>query len=98
MSSRGEYEVTDLNNMYLKDGELKLIVLKKSNYWLDAGTSETLLKASNFVCKTIKKTKQQIACLEEIAYKNGLINKEQLKEHYNILKKTSYGKYLEKYL
>lgn len=95
---RNEYEVTDLNNMYLQNNELKLVQLSKKNYWLDAGTCEGLFKASNFVYKKIKKTKQQIGCLEEICYKNGFINKEQLNELYKDLSKTEYGKYLEKYL
>ena len=97
-SKRGEYEVTDVNNMYLQDGELKLIKLKKSNYWLDAGTSEGLFLATKFVYKTIKKTKKQIGSIDEICYQNGYITKEQLKQNYEKLKKSDYGKYLEKYL
>ncbi len=94
LSKRGEYEVTDLNNMYLSRGELKLCKVPKKNFWLDAGTSETLLKASNFVFKTIKKTKKQIGCIDEIAYQKGYITKEQLQKNYGKLKKTSYGQYL----
>lgn len=94
LSERGEYEVTDLNNMYLNKQELKLCKVPKKDFWLDAGTSETLLKASNFVCKTIKKTKKQIGCIDEIAYQKGFITKEQLQKNYERLKKTSYGQYL----
>ena len=98
LSKRNEYEITDLNNMYLNAGDLNLVRLSKKNYWLDAGNCEGLCKATNFVRKQIKKTKKQIACLDEIAYQNGLISKEQLKLNYEKLKKTDYGKYLEKYL
>lgn len=98
LSIRGEYETTDVNNMYLKMGELKLVKLKKQNYWLDAGTSEGLFRASEYVHKKIKKTKKQIGHLDEICYLCGLISKEQLRQNYEKLKKTDYGKYLEKYL
>ena len=94
-SKRGEYEVTDLNNIYLAQGELKLVKLKKKNYWLDAGTSLGLFKASEHVYKIIKKTKKQIACLEEESFKQGFITKEQLKIAYEEQKKSSYGEYLK---
>lgn len=97
-SKRNEYEITDLNNIYLKQKKLNLIKLSKKNYWLDAGNCEALYKATKFVRKQIKKTKQQIACLDEIAYQKGFISKDQLKSNYEKLKQTSYGKYLEKYL
>ena len=98
LSKRGEYEVTDLNNMYLKQGNLKLVKLSKKNYWLDAGNSESLFVASKYVRKMIKKTKHQIGHLDEIAYKCGYISKQKLQQNYETLKKTEYGKYLEKYL
>ncbi len=98
LSERNEYEVTDLNNMYLKNGELKLIKLNKKNYWLDAGTSEGLFLASEYVRKVIKKNKTQIGNLDEIAYTQGYITKQKLEQNYQSLKKTDYGKYLEKYL
>ena len=97
-SERGELEVTDLNNMYLSMNELSLVRLSKRNFWLDTGTSKGLLDASNYVSNVQKKTKKQIGCLEEIAYLNGYIDKQQLKENYEKLKKSDYGKYLEKYL
>ena len=97
-SKRGEYEVTDLNNMYLKLGELKLIKLKRKNYWLDAGTSYGLFKASEHVYNIIKKTKKQIGCLEEERYKQGFITKQQLKIAYEEQKKSSYGEYLKSLL
>ena len=98
LSPRGEYEVTDLNNMYLENKQLKLVKLSKKNYWLDAGNSEGLFKASEYVRKIIKKKKIQIGHLDEVAYNAGLISKEKLKQNYEVLKKTDYGKYLEKYL
>ena len=94
-SKRGEYEVTDLNNMYLDLGELELIKLKKKNYWLDAGTSEGLFLASKYVYKQIKKTKKQIGCLEEESFKQGFIGLDQLKIAYEEQKKSSYGEYLK---
>ena len=97
-SPRGEYEVTDLNNMYLADGELNLVKLNKKNYWLDAGTSEGLFLASKYVYKQIKKTKKQIGCLEEEAYNQGFLSKEQLKNAYEQQKKSSYGLYLKNLL
>ena len=97
-SDRGEYEITDLNKMYLDLNELKLVKLKKSNFWLDTGTSEGLFKASEFVYKKVKNRKNQIGCLEEIAYLKGYITKDKLKENYEKLKKSSYGEYLKKYI
>lgn len=97
-SERGEREVTEMNNMYLAQGELGLVRLAKKNYWLDAGTADGLLGASVYVQKLQKRTKKQIACLEEIAYLNGYIDKEQLKANYEKVKKSDYGKYLKKYL
>ncbi|MBQ3495013.1 MAG: NTP transferase domain-containing protein [Clostridia bacterium] len=98
MSPRGELEITDLNNFYLAQEKLKLVCLSKKNYWLDAGTADGLLWASNYVKKIQDKTKKQVACLEEIAYNNGYIDKAQLKKCYEKVKKSEYGKYLEKYL
>ena len=98
LSSRNEYEVTDMNNMYLNLGELSLVQLSKKNFWLDAGTSEGLFKASEFVYKTIKRTKKQIGCLDEVCFNSGFITKEQLQKNYEVLKKTEYGQYLKKYL
>ena len=98
VSKRQEYEITDLNKIYLSRNELKLIVLSKENIWIDTGTSQTLLEASNFVFKTQSEQNIQIACLEEIAYSKKYISQKQLYKLYLNLQKTSYGKYLEKYL
>lgn len=92
-SSRGELEVTDLNNMYLSEGKLFLKKMSKKVFWLDAGTSEGMFNASNYVRK-IQKKKKMVACLEEIAYESKLITKEKLLEDAEKIKKSDYGKYL----
>ena len=93
-SERGELEITELNKMYLEDEALKVINLGRGMAWLDTGTHDALLDASNFV-KTIQ-TRQgiMIACPEEIAYNNGWITKEQLEKQAEPLMKSHYGKYL----
>ncbi|MGL5621756.1 glucose-1-phosphate thymidylyltransferase RfbA [Cetobacterium sp.] len=93
-SERGELEITSINEMYLKEGSLSVISLGRGMAWLDTGTFDGLLEASNFV-KTIQ-TRQgiMIACLEEIAYNKGWIDDIQLLERSKSLEKTSYGEYL----
>lgn len=93
-SKRGELEITAINKMYLDEKNLKVINMGRGLAWLDTGTHEGLLEASNFV-KTIQ-TRQgiMIACLEEIAYNNNWISKEKLKEIAEKLLNSSYGKYL----
>ena len=94
-SARGELEITDLNNIYLKNGNLDVTLLGQGFTWLDTGTHESLVDATNFV-KTIEThSNRKIACLEEIAYLNGWISKEQLEEAYELYKKNQYGKYLK---
>ncbi|MDR1764756.1 MAG: glucose-1-phosphate thymidylyltransferase RfbA [Lachnospiraceae bacterium] len=94
-SSRGELEITDLNRIYLEDGELDVAVLGQGFTWLDTGTHESLVEATNFV-KTIEDHQhRKIACLEEIAYLNGWVSKEEVLKTYEILKKNQYGKYLK---
>ena len=94
-SARGELEITDLNNIYLKNGNLEVTLLGQGFTWLDTGTHESLVDATNFV-KTIEThSNRKIACLEEIAYLNGWISKEQLEEAYELYKKNQYGKYLK---
>lgn len=94
LSERGELEITSINGMYLKEGTLNVISLGRGMAWLDTGTFDGLLEASNFV-KTIQ-TRQgiMIACLEEIAYNKGWIDDKQLLERSRYLEKTSYGEYL----
>lgn len=94
-SARGELEITDLNRIYLENGELEVTLLGQGFTWLDTGTHESLVEATNFV-KTIETHQhRKIACLEEIAYLNGWITKEQVLETYEVLKKNQYGQYLK---
>ena len=94
-SARGELEITDLNRIYLEKGDLDVILLGQGFTWLDTGTHESLVEATNFV-KTIEDHQhRKIACLEEIAWHNGWISREQVLETYEILKKNQYGQYLK---
>ena len=94
-SARGELEITDLNRIYLEDGTLNVELLGQGFTWLDTGTHESLVDATNFV-KTIEQHQhRKIACLEEIAYLNGWISREYVLEVYEILKKNQYGQYLK---
>ena len=94
-SKRGELEITDLNRIYLENGMLNVELLGAGFTWLDTGTHESLVEATNFV-KTIEDHQhRKIACLEEIAYTNGWIDKNKLLEAYNVYKKNEYGKYLK---
>ncbi|WP_353684443.1 glucose-1-phosphate thymidylyltransferase RfbA [Thermodesulfovibrio sp. 3907-1M] len=95
-SGRGELEITSINNEYLKRGELKVKLLGRGFAWFDAGTHDSFLEAGEFVATIEKKTGLMIGCIEEIAYRNGWITKEELLELAKPLKKTEYGKYLEK--
>jgi len=93
-SARGEYEITDLNNIYLKNDTLNVELFGRGFAWLDTGTHHSLLQASQFV-ETIENNQSlKVACLEEIAYKKGFIDKEQLLKLAEPLKKTDYGQYL----
>lgn len=97
-SARGELEITDLNRIYLENQMLNVEVLGQGYTWLDTGTHESLVEATNFV-KTIETHQhRKIACLEEIAYLNGWIDREQLLEDIEPLKKNQYGEYLLKVL
>ena len=94
-SARGELEITDLNRIYLESGELDVTLLGQGFTWLDTGTHESLVEATNFV-KTIETHQhRKIACLEEIAYTNGWISKEEVMAAYEIYKKNQYGQYLK---
>ena len=94
-SPRGELEITDLNRIYLEKGELDVALLGQGFTWLDTGTHESLVDATNFVCTIETHEHRKIACLEEIAYLNGWISKEELLKAYEIFKKNQYGKYLK---
>ena len=93
-SKRGELEITDLNKMYLEEKNLKVNLLGRGFAWLDTGNHKNLLQASNFIETIQERQGNYVACIEEIAYKNGWITKEQLKELAKSLLKTEYGKYL----
>ena len=94
-SKRGELEITDLNRIYLESGELDVALLGKGFTWLDTGTQESLVDATNFVYTVETHEHRKIACLEEIAYKNGWISREKVWEAYELYKKNEYGKYLK---
>ena len=93
-SARGELEITDLNRMYMEAGDLFVEQLSRGYAWLDTGTHESLVEASEFVRAVQKRQGVHIACLEEIAYINGFIDREQLRIRGKLFEKTAYGRYL----
>lgn len=102
-SARGELEITDLNRIYLENNNLNVELLGQGFTWLDTGTHESLVEATNFVKTVETHQHRKIACLEEIAYLNGWISKEDVLKVYEVLKKNQYGQYLmdvlnEKYM
>ena len=94
-SDRGELEITDLNKIYLEKGDLEVTLLGQGFTWLDTGTHESLVDATNFVKTVETHSHRKIACLEEIAYLNGWISKEELEKACELYKKNQYGKYLK---
>ncbi len=95
-SPRGELEITDLNKLYLEEGTLTVKLLGRGMAWLDTGTHQSLLSASNFVESIEERQGLKIACLEEIAFRKGYITREQLRELARPLEKNGYGQYLLK--
>ena len=93
-SARGELEITDINNTYLRDGKLKVELLGRGFCWLDTGTHESLQQASNYVQTVQERQGLKIACLEEIAYRLGYIDREQVKRLAASMLKNQYGQYL----
>jgi glucose-1-phosphate thymidylyltransferase len=93
-SDRGEYEITDVNAAYLKQGKLKVAILDRGTAWLDTGTFSSLMQAGQFVQVIEERQGLKIGCIEEIAYRNGFIDKKQLKQIAEPLVKSGYGTYL----
>ena len=94
-SARGELEITDLNRIYLEHGQLNVELLGQGFTWLDTGTHESLVDATDFVKTVEQHQHRKIACLEEIAYLNGWISEKDVLEVYEVMKKNQYGQYLK---
>ena len=94
-SARGELEITDLNRIYLEQGALHVELLGQGFTWLDTGTHESLVDATNFIKTMETHQNRKIGCLEEIAYLNGWISKDEVLKVYEVLKKNQYGQYLK---
>ncbi len=97
-SARGELEISDINKIYMQNKKLNLTILGRGFAWLDTGTHDSLIEASQFVYSVEKRQGLKIACLEEIAYRNKWITSDELKNRANFLQKTNYGQYLFKIL
>ena len=94
-SRRGELEITDLNMMYLKENALNVELLGQGFMWFDMGTHESLKEASDFIESVEKRQHRKVGCIEEIAYLNGWMSREDLEKIYDVLKKNQYGEYLK---
>ena len=93
-SSRNELEITDINNIYIKKNKLRLIKLEKDISWIDTGTYDSMLKASNFFQELEKKTEEKYACIEHMAFQLSYINEKQFLKLARLMSNSSYGKYL----
>jgi glucose-1-phosphate thymidylyltransferase len=93
-SARGEYEITDLNRVYLEKDQLSVGIMQRGTAWLDTGTFQSLADASEFIRVIEQRQDYKIGCIEEVAYRNGFINDEQLRQIAEPLVKSGYGKYL----
>lgn len=94
-SARGELEITSINNVYVARNRIKIELIARGFAWLDTGTHESLLEASEFIHILEKRQSIKVACIEEIAYNKKWIDREQLKKHADSMKKNEYGKYLQ---
>jgi len=97
-SARGEYEITDINNAYLKEGKLRVESMGRGFAWLDTGTHESLLEASTYIETIERRQGLKVACPEEVSWRNGWINNAQLKIFADSLSKNQYGQYLQSLL
>lgn len=97
-SARGEYEITDVNRIYLEKGELKVSILDRTTAWLDTGTFDSLSDASEFVRVIEKRQGTKIGCIEEVAYRMGYIGNQEMENLATELKKSGYGEYLQSIL
>jgi len=97
-SDRGEYEITDVNKIYLEQGKLKVMVFGRGTAWLDTGTFDSLMQSSQFVEVIQNRQGLKISCIEEIAYRQGFIDDEQLRKIAEPIRKSGYGEYLLKLL
>ena len=93
-SDRGELEITDINKLYLDEGKLNVKLMGRGYAWLDTGTHDSMMEAASFIATIQKRQNLKVACLEEIAYRMGYINKEKLVELAQPMKKNDYGQYL----
>jgi glucose-1-phosphate thymidylyltransferase len=93
-SPRGEYEITDVNKIYLQQNKLQVAIMDRGTAWLDTGTFDSLSDASEFVRVIEKRQGHKIGCIEEVAYRMGFISKEKLAEIAEPLRKSGYGNYL----
>jgi glucose-1-phosphate thymidylyltransferase len=93
-SARGELEITDLNRLYLKEGRLNVLTMGRGMAWLDTGTPESLLEAGQFIGTIEKRQGLKVACPEEVAWRNGWINADQLRELAEPMLRNNYGRYL----
>jgi glucose-1-phosphate thymidylyltransferase len=95
-SSRGEYEITDVNRVYLEQGKLQVGIMNRGTAWLDTGTFDSLSDASEFVRVIEKRQSQKIGCIEEVAFRMGYIQRDQLMKLASVYAKSGYGAYLQK--